>query len=127
MKPTAIINFNRRISDSYRHPQDPDHEDFEDLQELFAQQYAEEYAEHGTMGGEDATDLELNTNLENLKQAAIAASVASKSGIDRDAWAAYGAALTDEIRQAAWDQMMDDWQELFNAYRERLEEDAYGI
>ena len=103
------MNAKQRIRLNDLDPRDPDHDGMEELQQHWAQRYMEEYAGHGTMGGEDATDLELDTQLVIAKKAAIAAMVRGNSSKE---WDAYTDRLRELIVEAAEEAVSDNWEDI---------------
>ena len=101
------MSLKQRIRLNELDPRDPDHDSMEELQEHWVQRYMDEYAVNGTMGGEDATDLELDTQLEKAKQAAIMAMVRGNSSKE---WGAYTDRLRELIVEAAHEAVNDNWE-----------------
>ncbi|MBE0511180.1 MAG: hypothetical protein IBX49_10705, partial [Gammaproteobacteria bacterium] len=112
-------SFKRRLSDHYRHPSDPDHDALEDLHEYFTELYVCEYAEHGTMGGVDMTDLELSDTVIGARATMIRMNAYH---YHEGSCANYTRALIGEIQEAAWSQVEEDWQDLLKKHQAELEE-----
>ena len=103
-----MMNTKQRIRLNELDPRDPDHDDLEELQAHWVQRYMLEYAANGTMGGEDAADLELDTQLVIAKQAAIMAMVRGSS----KEWDAYTDRLQHLIMEAAEEAVSDNWESI---------------
>ena len=108
------MNLKQRIRFNDLDPRDPDHDALEELQGRWVQQFMDEYAEHGTMAGEDATDLELDTELVKLKEIALChlvSGVATPEQMAED-WRRYSAQLYELINEVATEAVSDNWDEI---------------
>ena len=108
------MNLKQRMRLNELDPRDPDHDALEDLQARWIQHYMDEYAENGTMAGEDATDLELDTQLEKLKRIAVChlvSNVATPEQMAED-WRRCRARLYEIIYEAAADTVSENWEEI---------------
>lgn len=114
------MNIKQRIRLNDLDPRDPDHDDLEDLREEWVQRYIDEYAEYGTMAGEESTDLGLDTQLGELRDKAVAIMVcdAATTADRASAWMDYGRRLKHLITEAADETVSDNWEEI---KREALE------
>ena len=103
------MNIKQRIAMNGLDPRNPDHDSMEELQAYWVQCYMEEYAANGTMAGEDAADLELDTRLVIAKKAAIMAMVRGNSSKE---WDAYTDRLRELIVEAAEEAVSDNWEDI---------------
>ena len=108
------MNLKQRIRMNDLDPRDPDHDTLEELQEHWTQQYMDEYAEHGTIAGEDASDLELDTQLEKLKKLALTHLVSNGATPSQtaEAWRLYSVRLYELIYEAADETVSENWEEI---------------
>ena len=108
------MNLKQRMRLNDLDPRDPDHDALEDLQARWEQQYMEEYAEHGTMAGEDVTELEQDTQLEKLREKALALLVSDVTTPSQmaEAWRDYGKRLYALINEAANEVVITNWDEI---------------
>ena len=108
------MNIKQRIRLNDLDPRDPDHDSMEELQERWKREYMEEYAEHGTIAGADAWDLEVDPTLERLRELALEHMVASggmTSQIEEE-WALYGARLYELMYEAASEAVQANWEDI---------------